>query len=76
MPRLPVVRPTTIFKTVIPTAAITELPATLRFSARIASEPYSGVDATGTPHMSALSPKIATHSPLFATNSYAKATVA
>jgi hypothetical protein len=52
------------------------LPATLRFSARIASEPYSGVDATGTPHMSALSPKIATHSPLFATNSYAKATVA
>ena len=36
MPRLPVVTPTTIFAAVMRMAASTELPATARFSARMA----------------------------------------
>src|SRR5579864_7412939 len=54
IPKLPVVIPTTIFRTVMPTAASTELPATARFSARIASEPYSEAEITGAPHMTAI----------------------
>jgi len=38
MPKLPVVTPTTIFSAVIASAAMTEFPATARFSARMESE--------------------------------------
>jgi hypothetical protein len=36
IPKLPVVTPTTIFPAVMRTAAMTEFPATARFSARMA----------------------------------------
>jgi len=42
IPKLPVVKPTTIFSVVTTAAAITEFPATERFSARMDSGLYEG----------------------------------
>jgi hypothetical protein len=52
MPRLPVLKPTTILSPVMTTAARTELPAAARFSARINSD--EGM--AGFPDMKELSP--------------------
>jgi hypothetical protein len=40
MPKLPVLKPTTILRTVMAIAASTEFPATERFSACIAADEY------------------------------------
>ncbi len=55
MPRLPVVTPTKILSPVTAIAAKTELAATVRFSARMASEPKPGPDMAEEPHILALS---------------------
>src|SRR6266536_2454342 len=55
IPKLPVAIPTMTFRTVIASAASSEFVATVRFSARIASELNSELNMTGDPSMSALS---------------------
>ena len=52
MPKLPVVTPTAIFSAVITTAAMTEFPAAVRFSARIRSDG----EIAGVPGIVKLSP--------------------